>query len=88
MKIVVVIVELSPDMHKAHCPGLPGCMVLGRSRQEAAERIASAVTAYLASFDAAVPGKLDLQILDPGRHLGWTVRDDSQRALASAPGAF
>ena len=84
MKIVVIIVELSPDIHRAHCPALPGCVALGRSRQEAAERIASAVTGYLASFDATVPEKLDLDILEHGQGLRGTVRDGGQMALASS----
>ena len=83
MRIVVVMMELSRDMHKAHCPVLPGCTVLGRSRQEASERISSAVMGYLASFDTAIPEKLDLQILEHRRHRRGTVRDGSQDRLAS-----
>jgi predicted RNase H-like HicB family nuclease len=69
MKIVIAIAELSGGMHKAHCPALPGCMVLGRSRQEAVERMCGAVEGYLASFEATMPGKLELEILDQGTSL-------------------
>ena len=88
MKIVIIIVELSPDIYKVHCPALPGCLVLGRSRQEALDRMSNAVVGYLASFDAAVPEKLDLEILENGRDLRRTVRDGNQAALASRPGVF
>ena len=80
MKIGVVIVELSPGMHKAHCPALPGCVVLGRTRQEAAERMSVAVAGYLASFDSVVPEKIELQILDDARRL----QEAAERASALA----
>ena len=70
MRVVVIIMELSPDSHRAYCPALPGCAVLGRSRQEAAERISRAVTGYLASFDTVVPEKLEFEIREHGLIVG------------------
>jgi predicted RNase H-like HicB family nuclease len=88
MKIVVIIMELSPDVHKAHCPALPGCMVLAGSRQEAAERISRAVRGYLASFDATVPEKLELEIREHGRDVRGPVRESSSGALATRSAAW
>jgi predicted RNase H-like HicB family nuclease len=86
MKILVIITELSPSVHKAHCPVLPGCVVLGRSRQEALDRMSNAIAGYLASFDATVPERLDLEVLEYGRELRRTARDGTQVALVSKPG--
>jgi predicted RNase H-like HicB family nuclease len=88
MKIAVVIVELSPGMHKAHCPALPGCLVVGRSRQEALGRISNAVSGYLASFDATVPEQLDLEILERGQGLRGAIRDGNQATLPPRPRTF
>ena len=68
MKVVIIIVRLPADIHKAHSPSLPGCVALGRSRQEAVERMSRAVAGYLASLDAAAPGDIELQILDEDRN--------------------
>jgi len=65
MRVVISVVELSVDLYKANCPALPGCVVLARSRQEAAERMSQAVSGYLASFDVAVPGQIELQVVEP-----------------------
>jgi predicted RNase H-like HicB family nuclease len=85
VKFVVTIVELSPGMHKAYCPALPGCMVIGSSPQEAAERISRAVAGYLASFDATAPEKLDLEMCEQGQSPRGAVSDASQAGLASRP---
>jgi len=70
IRIVTVVLQVSSDTYKAHCPSLPGCAVLGRSRQEAAERLSHAAAGYLASFDAIVPGHIELQVLDHGQGTG------------------
>ena len=72
MKIVIVVAEIASDMYKVHCPSLPGCVALGRSRREAAERMSRAISGYLASFDAAVPADIELQILDNDQNVSET----------------
>ena len=80
MKIVVIIVELSSEMFKAHCPAMPGCLVLGGSRQEALDRMSKAVAGYVASFDATSPEKLDLEVVERAWDAPRAVRDGSRTA--------
>jgi predicted RNase H-like HicB family nuclease len=81
MQIVVITVEVSPGIHKAHCPALPGCVVLAESREEALERLSNAVVGYFASLDATVPEKFE-----------WVIREQEAYAaeviLQSSLGAF
>jgi len=64
MKIAIIIAELSPGIHKGRCPALPGCVVVGRTRQEVAERLPGAIASYLASLDSLVPKSIELELAD------------------------
>ena len=44
--------------YRACCPALPGCVVLGISRQEAADKLHQAVLAYVAHLETALPREL------------------------------
>ena len=43
---------------RAWCPALPGCFVVGQSRQEIQQRMATAIDGYLASLAVALPREL------------------------------
>ena len=57
MKLGIKIVR-QVDSYEAWCPALPGCRVTAASREQACERIQSAVRGYLASLDVALPREL------------------------------
>lgn len=61
MKLLIRIAEERWG-HRAWCPALPGCSVMGQTRQEALELIQKAVDGYLASLDVALPRELDRQL--------------------------
>ena len=63
MKIAVEVTELTTELYRARCLVLPGCTVLGRSREEVEDRIAVAVRAYVASLDVSVP--VDVHVFVP-----------------------
>lgn len=81
MKIVTVVAEISSQMYKAHCPSLPGCVVLAQSRQDAAEKLSQAVSGYLASLDAAAPGKIELEVLGVHQASSRPVRREATAAI-------
>ena len=58
MKIAVKIVKDQGGKYRASCPALPGCWVVGRTRNEARAKIAEAVEGYLASLDVTLPREL------------------------------
>ncbi len=58
MKLTARIARRADGAFKAWCPALPGCMVLGRTREEAWSKIQLAVSGYLASLGAALPREL------------------------------
>ena len=41
--------------YRAWCPALPGCWIKAASKEQAYERMQSAVKGYLASMDVALP---------------------------------
>ena len=58
MKLAIRITQAAGNELRACCPALPGCVVYGRSRKEARDRIQEAVRGYLASLDIALPREL------------------------------
>jgi predicted RNase H-like HicB family nuclease len=58
MNLVIRISQTSRCEYRACCPALPGCVVWGRTRQEAEDRIRQAVLGYLSSLDVAMPREL------------------------------
>ena len=58
MKLVIQISKIAGNLFRACCPSLPGCVVYGRSQDEARERIREAVCGYVASMDVALPREL------------------------------
>ncbi|MCE5328041.1 MAG: hypothetical protein LLG01_16665 [Planctomycetaceae bacterium] len=58
MNLVVRMAAQADGTFKAWCPALPGCRVLGLTRQEASTKIRSAVRGYLATMDVALPREL------------------------------
>lgn len=63
MKIVVKISRESGERFRAWCPALPGCVVCGRSREEAIAKLEQAVCGYVASLDAVMPRTLERKVL-------------------------
>jgi hypothetical protein len=57
MKLVINIVRRA-DVYEAWCPALPGCRVSDVSKEQACDRIRSAVSGYLSSLDVALPREL------------------------------
>ncbi len=57
MKLAVKIIR-QVDSYEAWCPALPGCRVTAASKEQACERIQTAVQGYLASLDVALPREL------------------------------
>ena len=58
MKLVAKITEREGGNFYAWCPALPGCWVVGQSRQEARQKISEAIEGYLASLDVCLPREL------------------------------
>ena len=57
MKLIIKIIRQAGS-YEAWCPALPGCQVSAASKEQACERIQSAVKGYLASMDVALPREL------------------------------
>ncbi len=60
MKFLVCITRVSEELFQVSCPGLPGCIAYGQSKEQAVGRMEAAVRAYLASLDtpeSAGPGE-------------------------------
>ena len=64
MRVTIELHRVSQSEYRARCPALPGCLVSACSPNMAQERMKRAVCDYLASLDVAVPGRVELQILD------------------------
>ena len=58
MTLMTRITERPGGAYRAVCPALPGCWVVGRTRNEARAKIAEAVEGYLASLDVTLPREL------------------------------
>lgn len=61
MKLAIKIIKTPGLGYQAWCPALPGCSVVAISRDQAWERIQTAVQGYLASMDVALPRELGRQ---------------------------
>ena len=57
MRLDVRLSQERDGSYRAWCPSLPGCSVVGESRQQVLIGIRGAVEGYLASLDVAPPGK-------------------------------
>ena len=55
MQLAIEIKGRLNGTYQACCPALPGCKVLGLSREDAESKIAQAIEGYLASLDVALP---------------------------------
>ena len=62
MKIAIVIELIEPGHWRSCCPSLPGCEVIGPSKQDALRNIDLGVRGYLASLNVALPLELNLAI--------------------------
>lgn len=78
MKIAVEVIELTTTLYRARCVSLPGCTVIGQSREEVEKRIAVAIRAYLASLDVPVPRDVDVLAPCPER--------SQDKSMALVPG--
>ena len=58
MKMAVRIAKGTDGFYRAWCPALPGCFVMGLTRDEAHAQVARAIEGYLASLDVALPREL------------------------------
>jgi len=58
MRMTVQITRGTDGFYRARCPALPGCAVVGLTRDEAHAKIAKAIEGYLASLDVALPREL------------------------------
>jgi len=56
--MTVRIARGADGFYRAWCPALPGCFVMGLTRDEAQEKVARAIDGYLASLDVALPREL------------------------------
>ncbi len=61
MELKVRIVRLRSNAYRAHCPGLPGCIVFGLSRNEVSAKIRQAIDGYLKGLDVLLPRELARQ---------------------------
>ena len=68
MRIVIEILEISAGVHRALCPALPGCAVVGSSAEDARSKMADAVVGYLASFDIAGPEHVEIDVAASTAH--------------------
>jgi predicted RNase H-like HicB family nuclease len=55
MRLAIRIQEYQPDVVRASCPSLPGCVVYGRTRDEARRRLEEVVKGYMATRSDALP---------------------------------
>jgi len=62
MKVAIRIDLKTAGVYRASCPALPGCVVFGRSHEEARQKIDQAVRGYLASLDVPVPRRLEQEV--------------------------
>jgi predicted RNase H-like HicB family nuclease len=51
MRFLVHITQMSEELFQVSCPGLPGCITYGQSKEQAVQRMETAVRGYLASLD-------------------------------------
>jgi len=58
MNVKIRIARGAHGEYKAWVPALPGCMVLGQTREEAHAKLALAINGYLASMNVALPREL------------------------------
>jgi len=58
MRIPVKIARDPLGQYRAACPALPGCVVYGLSRHDAARKIGEAICGYLAHLEVALPREL------------------------------
>jgi len=82
MKIAVTILEVPSGTQMAHCPALPGCVAIGKSRHQAARRITSAIAGYFASFDSVPPERIELQLSATEGPLRTQARQEVLMALS------
>jgi predicted RNase H-like HicB family nuclease len=82
MRIPVELVQVSGNSYQARCLSLPGCAVVGRSPEEARDKIGDAVRGYLASLGAAVPARLEL---DPPGYFNEVQRERVKARGVLAP---
>lgn len=61
MKFTVEILPAGGGGYRARCPALPGCHASGHTAADAERLLRDAIVGYLASWDVAVPGSLDLE---------------------------
>ena len=61
MKFTVEIVPTDGGGYRARCPALPGCHASGHTAADAERLLRDAIVGYLASWDVAVPGSLELE---------------------------
>ena len=58
MKLAIKIEQQPDGDYRACCPSLPGCSVLGQTKEDAHALINLAVQGYLASLDVCLPREL------------------------------
>ncbi len=58
MQLSIKIADQVNYSYRAWCPGLPGCVVYGRSKAEAKKKIMAAINGYLATVEVALPREL------------------------------
>jgi predicted RNase H-like HicB family nuclease len=67
MNVTVRIARNTRGWYRAWCPALPGCMVHGRSHQEAAANLSRAIHAYVVNLNVVLPRELERKFLAEGR---------------------
>jgi len=60
MKVSIVVQRRSEGRWRAKSPAMPGCTAEAATPEAVREGMRQAVAAYISSFDAALPSRIDL----------------------------
>ena len=64
MRFDIKLTQQATGVFRIWCPDLPGCVACGQSAEEARQRIEQSIRGYLATLHAAVPQRLDLDVME------------------------
>jgi len=64
MKLCVKLYRDSNGYYIAQCPSLPGCFAIGKTREEANQKIDDAIRGYIAALSDFVPERLEHEVLE------------------------
>jgi predicted RNase H-like HicB family nuclease len=64
MKLCIKIIPGELDGFIALCPSLPGCKTVGKTREEAQQRLDEAIRGYIAAMSDFVPENLQHEVIE------------------------